>query len=127
MSPPALRVQLGERSYDIAIVHGDSAGVGPFAQARASGELAVIVTDQNVSVHADAIHRSLKSAGFTVLHVGYPPGEAQKCLEVASQLYDDLVKAHADRRTLIVALGGGVVGDLAGFVAATYARGLPLL
>src|SRR5205823_5663387 len=56
-----------------------------------------------------------------------PPGEAQKCLVVASQLYDWFADNQADRRTLVVAVGGGVIGDLAGFVAATYARGLPLL
>src|SRR5205823_9214828 len=56
-----------------------------------------------------------------------PPGEAQKCLVVASQLYDWFADNQADRRTLVVAVGGGVIGDLAGFVAATYARGLDLL
>jgi 3-dehydroquinate synthase len=56
-----------------------------------------------------------------------PPGEAQKSLATAAALYDRLADAHADRRTLIVAVGGGVVGDLAGFVAATFNRGLPLL
>jgi 3-dehydroquinate synthase len=55
------------------------------------------------------------------------PGENQKSLEQARALYDLLVEAHADRNTLVVAVGGGVIGDLAGFVAATYARGLPWL
>src|SRR5205807_6835127 len=56
-----------------------------------------------------------------------PSGEGQKSLEVARELYDALIDLPADRRTLVVAVGGGVIGDLAGFVAATYARGLPLL
>src|SRR5206468_2122962 len=56
-----------------------------------------------------------------------PPGEASKCLEQASRLFDALIAMKADRHTCVVALGGGVIGDLAGFVAATYARGLPLL
>src|SRR5262249_27355421 len=56
-----------------------------------------------------------------------PPGEATKSLAWASRLYDELVARRADRHTTIIALGGGVVGDLAGFVAATYARGLPLV
>jgi 3-dehydroquinate synthase len=56
-----------------------------------------------------------------------PPGEGQKALATASGLYDRLVELNADRQTLVVAVGGGVIGDLAGFVAATYARGLPLL
>src|SRR5205807_8227224 len=56
-----------------------------------------------------------------------PSGERQKCLSMASHLYDRLAEVGADRKTLVVAVGGGVIGDLAGFVAATYARGLPLL
>src|SRR5205807_10099339 len=56
-----------------------------------------------------------------------PSGEGQKSLEVARELYDVLIDLPADRRTLIVAVGGGVIGDLAGFVAATYVRGIPLL
>src|SRR5205807_1116594 len=56
-----------------------------------------------------------------------PSGEGQKSLEVARELYDALIDLPADRRTLVVAVGGGVIGDLAGFVASTYARGLPLL
>ena len=55
-----------------------------------------------------------------------PAGEPTKCLESAATLYDELTAMRADRHTVVVALGGGVVGDLAGFVAATYARGLPL-
>ncbi|HEX3448770.1 MAG TPA: 3-dehydroquinate synthase, partial [Isosphaeraceae bacterium] len=62
-------------------------------------------------------------AAITVL----PTGESTKSLEQASRLYDELVKINAERHTLIVALGGGVIGDLAGFVAATFARGLPLI
>ena len=56
-----------------------------------------------------------------------PPGEAQKALAVAARLYDRLADLNADRKTLVVAVGGGVIGDLAGFVAATFNRGLPLL
>src|SRR5204862_3842931 len=56
-----------------------------------------------------------------------PPGEPSKSLDRAADLYDDLVRIRADRHTAVVALGGGVIGDLSGFVAATFARGLPLL
>ena len=127
MSDPALRVQLGDRSYHIAVVHGDSTGVGTSARERAKGELALLITDTNVAAHADIIGRSLEQAGFRVALAVRPPGEAQKSLDVADDLYEVLLDLHADRRTLIVAVGGGVIGDLAGFVAATYARGLPLL
>src|SRR5204862_4872142 len=65
--------------------------------------------------------------GFSVAAAWRPSGEGQKSLAVAAELYDRLIDLPADRRTLIVAVGGGVIGDLAGFVAATYARGLSLL
>jgi 3-dehydroquinate synthase len=121
-----VRVQLGERSYDIAVTSSDPAGPGPFARRRARGSLAVVITDEHVRPHAEAVAASLESAGLRTATVGLPPGEAQKSLTVAAGLYDRLVELHADRKTLIMAVGGGVVGDLAGFVAATYNRGLPL-
>jgi 3-dehydroquinate synthase len=122
-----VRVQLGERSYDVAVTSSDAAGAGPFARQRCRGSLAVIVTDEHVIPHADAVAASLNAAGFRTSTVVLPSGESQKALAVASGLYDRLVDLQVDRRTLIVAVGGGVIGDLAGFVAATYNRGLPLL
>jgi len=122
-----VRVNLVERSYDIAIVSGDRSGLGPFARQRVSGLLAFIVGDENTRPHAEAVAQSLATASFRTIVEVLPPGEAQKSLSVASRLYDRLADVHADRRTLIVAVGGGVVGDLAGFVAATFNRGLPLL
>jgi 3-dehydroquinate synthase len=120
-------VNLAERSYDIVVVSGDLAGAGPFARQRASGALAFLVTDQNAAAHAETISAALNKAGFQTTLAVLPPGEAQKALNVAADLYDRLIDCHADRQTLIVAVGGGVIGDLAGFVAATYNRGLPLL
>jgi 3-dehydroquinate synthase len=123
----SLRVNLGERSYDIVVTDHDLAGLGPFARQRARGASALVVTDDNVVPHAVKAGDVLGQAGYRVALAVRPAGEAQKSLEVASALYDRLVDLPADRRTLIVAVGGGVVGDLAGFVASTYARGLPLL
>jgi 3-dehydroquinate synthase len=120
------RVHLGERSYDIAITSDDVAALGPFARQRAKGNLAFVVTDEHVIEHADRVAASLRDAGFEPLLVSLPSGETQKALAVASYLYDRLAEARADRRTLVVAVGGGVIGDLAGFVAATWNRGLPL-
>jgi 3-dehydroquinate synthase len=123
-----VRVNLGERSYDVAIVSDDRAGLGPFARRRARGSQALVVTDENVADHAGrAVHDALTAAGFATHTSVLPPGEVQKSLAAASRLYDALVDMHADRRTLVVAAGGGVIGDLAGFVAATFNRGLPLL
>jgi 3-dehydroquinate synthase len=122
-----VRVNLGPRSYDIAVVSGDRTGVGPFARQRAAGNGAFIVTDQNVERHAESTRSALEAAGFRARIAVLPPGEPLKCLAAAADLYDRLAEAQADRKTLIVAVGGGVIGDLGGFVAATYARGLPLL
>jgi 3-dehydroquinate synthase len=122
-----VRVNLAERSYDIAVTSGDPAGLGPFARQRARGTRAFIVTDEHVAGHANLVARSLAEAGFHTDTAVLPAGEAQKSLAVVSGLYDRLAEVHADRTTLVVAVGGGVIGDLAGFAAATFARGLPLL
>jgi 3-dehydroquinate synthase len=123
----AIRVNLAERSYDIHITSGDVAGIGSFARERCKGAAAFVVADENVRAHADAVSQSLTTAGFRVTTAILPPGESQKSLATMSTLYDRLADAQADRRTLVVAVGGGVVGDLAGFVAATFNRGLPFL
>ena len=124
---PTVRVNLGLRSYDIAVTSADLAGVGPFARQRTSGVFAFLVTDEHVQPHAAVVGAALNAAGFQCNTAVLPSGEARKSLTVASQLYDRLAQIPADRKTLVVAVGGGVIGDLAGFVAATYARGLPLL
>jgi 3-dehydroquinate synthase len=122
-----IHVNLGPRSYDIVIVSDDPKGIGPFASERSRGRLAFLVTDEHVVVHAQGVTRALEAAGFRTATAELPSGEAQKALAVASNLYDRLAELHADRNTLIVAVGGGVIGDLSGFVAATFNRGLPLL
>ena len=73
------------------------------------------------------LHAALAKVGIAGQTAVLPPGEATKSLESAARLYDQLIAMKADRHTTVVAVGGGVIGDLAGFVAATYARGLPLL
>ena len=124
----SVRVNLGQRSYDIALTTAEPAGVGPFARARApDAALAVVVADANVAAPAAAVAESLGTAGFRAIVVEFPAGEASKTVALAEQLYDRLADAKADRQTLVVAVGGGVTGDLAGFAAATYNRGLPLL
>jgi 3-dehydroquinate synthase len=122
-----LRVPLSERGYDIVVTNDALPLVGEFARERSKGKTALVVTDANVRGHAVAVQQSLNAAGFRTALQVHPAGEAQKSLVSAAQLYDALVDLPADRRTLVVAVGGGVVGDLAGFVAATYARGIPLL
>ncbi|MBY0524911.1 MAG: 3-dehydroquinate synthase [Gemmataceae bacterium] len=127
MTAPTVRVNLGPRSYDIVVTSGDLGGVGAFARQRVRGSLALVVADEHVQAHAATVATSLENAGFRTHTLALPSGEGQKCLSVAAQLYDQLAEMHADRQTLVVPVGGGVVGDLAGFAAATFNRGLPLL
>src|SRR5262245_47268924 len=110
-----IRVSLGERSYDIHITSGDAVGVGPFARARCRGSLAFVVAAAHTRGHAGAVAGALAGAGFRVEQAVLPPGEGQKCLASAGVLYDRLVEARADRKTVVVPVGGGVAGDLAGF------------
>jgi 3-dehydroquinate synthase len=123
-----IRVDLGLRGYDIAVTSGDAGGLGPFArQCAARTTLALIVADSNTEALAEACAAILDGAGFKTELAAVPAGETSKSLDHANFLYDRLADLNADRQSLIVAVGGGVVGDLAGFVAATYSRGLPLL
>jgi 3-dehydroquinate synthase len=129
-----VRVELGPRSYEVRVVSGRTEGLGAFARsaldATWSGRTcrrAMVVTDSTVAVRGASVVAALADAGITATLATVPPGEPSKSLDRAADLYDDLVRLRADRHTAVVALGGGVIGDLAGFVAATYARGLPLL
>ena len=123
-----VRVELGDRSYDILIDSDCLSQVGSFAAARCDGRRTLVVTDENVAAHyLDVVAGPLRREGFEVLPIALPPGEALKRLSQASELYDRMADAGMDRKSLVVALGGGVIGDLAGFVAATYMRGVPLL
>ncbi len=121
---PRLRVELGERAYPIHIGTGllESGGAGLWDEA-ALGSRVVIVTNTVVGPrYAEPLQAAL--APRTVTRVTLPDGEASKSLSTVSQVYDALIEARCDRRTTLVALGGGVIGDIAGFVAATYLRGV---
>lgn len=122
-----VRVELGPRSYEIRVTSARSDQLGSFARGCATGSRAFIVSDENVRGCVDCVAASLEASDFRSTAAILAPGETQKCLATASFLYDRLAEFGADRTTLVVAVGGGVVGDVAGFVAATYARGLPLL
>ena len=122
-----LRVNLGPRSYEISVVTGDPNGAGPFIRERCRGITALVVGDDNTRFPAEAVGRTLGGLGFGVTMAVVTAGEVSKCLDVAGKLYDALAGIPADRQTVVVAVGGGVVGDVAGFAAATYNRGLPLV
>jgi 3-dehydroquinate synthase len=124
---PTVRVNLGPRSYDIAIA-AHPAGVGAFVRERIpKGQLALVVADTNTAANGTAIEAALGVAGFQTSFAIVPAGEASKSAVELMRLYDALYNLAADRRTVVVAVGGGVVGDLAGYAAATYNRGLPII
>src|SRR5258708_3160979 len=112
----SLRVNLGPRSYDIVITTADATGIGPFARERSRGTSVLVIGDNNVAAHARVVETALRNAGFRTGLALRPSGEGQKSLDVAKHLYDHLLDLSADRHTLVVAIGGGVMGDLAGFV-----------
>ena len=123
-----VKVELQKNSYEIYIGSGLLPQVGPWLKEMGLSGKAVIITDTTVKgFYADALHRGLTDVGFNVSILEIPPGEEQKILEVAGGLYEKLTGSYAERTTPVIALGGGVVGDLAGFVAATYMRGVPLV
>lgn len=119
-----LRVELGERAYPIHIGENllDSA---PLYAPHVAGRRAAVVTDEKVApLYADRLERALSLAGARVQRIVLPDGESHKSWQVLDRIFAALLQAEADRRTVIVALGGGVVGDMAGFAAATYQRGV---
>jgi 3-dehydroquinate synthase len=121
-------VNLGKNSYEIRIGQNILPQIGLWLKERGFSGKTIIITDSNVRpLYAATLERSLIDAGFAVNTYEIPAGEEQKTLDTAGDLYHRLAESFAERSTLILALGGGVVGDLAGFVAATYMRGIPYI
>ena len=123
-----VKVPLGSRSYDIKIGTGLLARVGRECARLALSRRCVIISDRNVAPrYGQAVREALAKAGFTAALVTIPAGETAKSLKTLEACYAQLAAQRLERKSFIVALGGGVVGDLAGFVAATYLRGLPFV
>lgn len=121
-------VPLGDRSHTIEIGTGNLGRAAGFLLERRRASHAVIITDEHVEEpHAAEVVASLVEQRFDVDLVVIESGELSKSVETAQELWQKLLDLGADRRTVVIAVGGGVIGDLAGFVAATYARGLPFL
>src|SRR6266513_5475628 len=123
-----IKVPLGVRSYTISIGNNLLARLGPECKRLYLGQRCAVITDRNVaSRYGDEAIRSLKASGFEPVLITVPAGETAKSLKVVASCYDRLAEHRLERKSFVVALGGGVVGDLAGFVAATYARGIPFV
>lgn len=119
-----LRVELGERSYDIQVGFG-LLHENPALAGLAAGRSVAIVSDTNVDpLYGDRVEALLAPSAHQVTRVVVPAGEATKCWQQLDRIHDAMLAARFDRKSLLVALGGGVIGDLVGFAAATYQRGI---
>ncbi len=118
-------VNLGERSYVITVGRGSLSQLGSIVPAVRRPSAVAVVTNPVVARHyAQAVRESLSSAGLSTEFIVLPAGERFKTLGTVRRVYDALTQMRMDRGGAIVALGGGVIGDLAGFAAATYMRGI---
>ncbi len=116
------------RTYDVVIGEGILHEIGSRVRAIVGGKQACIVTDDTVaSLYAEQVKESLQAADYTVRVFVFPHGEASKCSATYVRLLEYLAEHRLTRTDVLVALGGGVVGDLTGFAAATYLRGIPFV
>lgn len=121
-------VRLGERSYEIQIGKGMLAQTGAVARKMSLGKKGAVITDSTVGkLYASTIVGSLKEAGVEAALIQVPPGEKSKSLEMAQRIWDEMLGHGMDRSSFIVALGGGVAGDLAGFAASVFMRAVPYI
>jgi 3-dehydroquinate synthase len=123
--PTIVKVALGERTYDVVIGRNQIATLGVRTAALKPGARTAIVTDNNVAgLHLEAVEAALAASGVASHRVVVPAGEASKSFACFEEVCEALIAARIERGDLVIALGGGVVGDLAGFAAATVRRGL---
>ena len=120
-----IRVELAERSYDIAIGSNILEGVGDNLQSFGlSPRIAIISNPTVYPLYGKTVSDSIKKAGFDAITLTIPDGEEYKDLLWVQHIYNELLKAKLDRSSALIALGGGVIGDITGFVASTYMRGI---
>lgn len=133
MSTPSpietIHVDLGDRSYTVHVGAGVISMLGAEAKALPKrGSKCAIITDSNVApLYSSSAETALRDAGFSPITITVPAGEASKSMEVVTDVSRQMIRAGLDRSAFIIALGGGVVGDLAGFVASIYFRGIPFI
>jgi 3-dehydroquinate synthase len=125
IEPIQVPVALGARAYEIVIGRGLIASLGERVKALRPGARVAIVTDETVGqLHSGAVEVALKSAGIDSARITVPAGEGSKNYATFEKVCESIIDARVERNDLIVALGGGVIGDLAGFAAASVRRGL---
>ncbi len=123
-----VEVQLPHHRYDVIIEPGVIERLGEITRHVASHRRCALISDDCVAkLHGGPAEQALRQAGYELVTDRITPGEASKTLDTVRRLYDTLLDARLERRSPVVALGGGVIGDMVGFVAATYLRGVPFV
>jgi len=123
-----VKVKLKERSYDICIGSNMLKGIGARLKSFGLSPKTAIMSNPTVyKLYGKTILNSIKASGFDVIHVIIPDGEQYKDIGIVQNIYGELLKHGLDRKSALIALGGGVVGDITGFVASTYMRGIPYI
>ena len=123
-----VRVELEQRSYDIFIGHNSLTGLAEHMKTLPVGRKGAIITNPALNrLYGESLSRSLSGAGYRITTIELPAGERYKTLKSVSRIYDALIAEKFERGSFIIALGGGVIGDIAGFAAATYLRGIPYI
>ncbi len=121
-------LSLGAKSYDVHVSNGSLESIGYLCNSVRLEGKAAIITDSNVGpLYAERVRQSLEDAGYTTSLHSFPAGEARKNLCTVEEIINEMVQAGHDRTSFVVALGGGVVGDMAGFIASIYYRGIPFV
>src|ERR1051325_5092906 len=123
-----VRARVPGSEYDIVVCPGLIAQAGQRIRRLSQSKKAAVITDDTVApLYLDSLRKSLHSASFDVVQAVVPSGEMHKSLKSISLIYDQLLSTPFERSMPIIALGGGVIGDMAGFVAATILRGVPFV
>src|SRR4029079_14109570 len=123
----SLSVALGSRSYPIHIASRLLAGAELYAPHLAGGRAAIVTNEDVAPLYGASVRAALEKAGADVTQISVSDGEEAKSWQMLNRIFDSLLEARCGRDTLVVALGGGVIGDLAGFAAATYQRGVDFI
>lgn len=123
-----VNVPLGNRTYPIFFANNVLTDASRILKPYVQGKTIMIITDTNIDpLYGQTLQSTLKSEGFNVHKIVIPAGEKSKTLETSEILYNRCLEANLDRTSTIISLGGGVVGDISGFVAATYMRGIDFI
>jgi 3-dehydroquinate synthase len=123
-----IRVELGERSYNIMVGNGTLKDIGKTLEKFEFSKKVALISNPTVyDLYGKTVSGALQDSGYELTEVLIPDGEAYKSLAYAEKIYEALLKAKLDRKSALIALGGGVIGDITGYAASTYMRGIDFI